>query len=102
MQEKAELKKQVIILGTILVIVIGLAIVLNMNNSNKTYQKSSSQINKNTSNSNVETQEDVIEHLKGLIEEQEEEEQFNTDGAKTIETKSNEKIQIKETEFENY
>lgn len=102
MQEKAELKKQVIILGAILVIVIGLAIVLNMNNNNKTYQKSSSQMNENTTNSNVETQEDVIQHLKGLIEEQEEEEQFNTDGAKTIETKSNEKIQIKETEFENY
>ena len=102
MQEKAELKKQVIILGAILVIVIGLAIVLNMNNSNKTYQKSSSQMNENTTNSNVEKQEDVIQHLKGLIEEQEEEEQFNTDGAKTIETKSNEKIQIKETEFENY
>lgn len=102
MQEKAELKKQVIILGIILVIVIVIALLLNMNNSNKTYQKSDSIENENKTNANIEEQEDIIEHLKGLIEEQEEEKQFNTDGSETIETKSNEKIQIKETELENY
>ena len=102
MQEKAELKKQVIILCVILVIVIGIAILLNTNNTNRNYSNLSSQKNDNTTNSSVETQEDVIEHLRGLIEEQEEEEQFNTDGAKTSEPKSNEKIQIKEKEFENY
>lgn len=102
MQEKEELKKQVIILGIILAIVIVLAVVLNINNRN-TISNTASNNNYSESISedkNKQTTDEMINNLKGLIEQQSEEEVLDTSGAETTSTNSGETVKILETEYD--
>lgn len=102
MQEKEELKKQVIVLGIVLVFVIIIAVVFNLNETDNTRNK---QINKQTGTTQNQTnitnsQEEMINNLKGLIEQAPEEETLDTSGAENINTSSGESIQYLETEYE--
>ena len=107
MQSKDELKKQVVILTLILIFVIGIAIVLNMNNKTK------KELNTTIVTNNVTVEQNKNEdmkNLKGLIEENTEEtgEQdkktkessikntINTGKSETITTNSNQQINYEE------
>ncbi|MDO5555148.1 MAG: hypothetical protein Q4G09_00395 [Clostridia bacterium] len=104
MQNKEELKKQVIILGIILIISIVLAVILNMNKNNNFNNRPQ---NKIINNSTVETKNEMINNLKGLIEQSSEREIKSeeqtiknttiTGTQQKIETNSNEVIQYEET-----
>ena len=102
MQEKEELKKQVIILGIVLVLAIIVAIILNtngkknINNQEINQQTEVTQNQVNTTNN----QEEIINNLKGLIEQTTEEESLDTSESKNVTTSSGETIQYLEKEFE--
>ena len=100
MQEKEELKKQVIILGIILAIVIVVAVVLNINKENNVNSKTTSMKNEITQNTTIQTKEEMMKNLKGLIEQQPKEETLDTSNAKTENTTSGETIQYLETEYD--
>lgn len=69
MKEKQELKKQLIILSIVLLLVIGIAIILNMKDRNtESYTKikdSTSSQQENVQNTSVD---DFMDRLKGLVE----------------------------------
>lgn len=70
MKEKQELKKQLIVLSIVLLLVTGIAIILNMKDRNKeSYTKikdSTSSQQENVQNTSVD---DFMDRLKGLVEE---------------------------------
>ncbi len=101
MENKEELKKQVIVLGIILLIVIVIAIILNINKNSK-YNIKGTNNNEAITNSSVETKDEMMKNLKGLIEEETGETELKTDNAETTTTSSNEMIKYQETEYENY
>lgn len=100
MQEKEELKKQVIILGIILAIVIVIAVVLNINKENNIKNKTTSIKSETSQNTTIQTKEEMMNNLKGLIEQQQKEETLNTSNAKTESTPSGEAIKYLETEYD--
>lgn len=100
MQEKEELKKQVIILGVILAIVIVVAVVLNINKSNNINSKTTNIKGETSQNTIVQTKDEMLNNLKGLIEQQPQEETLDTSGAKTENTTSGETIQYLEMEYD--
>lgn len=99
MQDKAEMKKQVLVLGIILLITIVLAIILNMNGNSKNKYIQNDNTNSNTS---VTLESEMYNNLKGLIEENEVKETLNTEGSQNLKPNSEEKVQYKEMEFETY
>jgi len=100
MQSKEELKKQVIVLAIILVFVIIVAVVLNINNKNNITSKSTSLQNETSTNSTVQSKDEMLNNLKGLIEKESSEEILDTSGATSTSTSSGETIQYLETEYD--
>lgn len=102
MQEKEELKKQVIVLAIILVFVIIVAIIFNLNTTTNTKNKQINKQNETTQNqtNTNNNQQEMLNNLKGLIEQPPEEEILDTSEAKSINTNSGESIQYLETEYE--
>ncbi len=102
MNNKDELKKQVIILSLVLILVIVLAIILN---TGKSKNIDTNIVNNNEINSIMQEkteEEKMIENLKGLLQEPEENEeeyiQDETEGTneKTVKTNNGETVIIKE------
>ena len=102
MQEKEELKKQVIILGIVLVLAIIVAIILNTNGKKNIDNQEINQQTEVTQNqvNTTNNQEEIINNLKGLIEQTTEEESLDTSESKNVTTSSGETIQYLEKEFE--
>lgn len=105
MNNKDELKKQVIILSIVLILVIVLAIILNTGKSKNidTNIVNNNEINSSNSIMQEKTEEEkMIENLKGLLQEPEENEeeyiQDETEGTneKTVKTNNGETVIIKE------
>jgi len=105
MNNKAELTKQLIILSIILVLVILIAIALNidkndaMTNINASSEQQSD--TQNTENNNLTDEQKILNNLKGLLEEPDDEEDYiqdETQGTKEnkIITESGETVIIKE------
>ena len=101
MNNKAELKKQLIVLSLILVLVIIMAIIVN---TNKVKNNTSNIVNSQNSNvvqDNKTEEQKLLDNLKGLLEEPENEEEYiqdETQGTKEMEvtTQSGETVIVRE------
>lgn len=104
MQDKEELKKQVLMLAIILVVVIIFAIILNANKTNNIYTTNKKQDGVTTNNSTVETQDEIMNNLKGLIEssDNKEDEQKEQTIKDTISTGVSEEIQVNSSQTVKY
>lgn len=101
MNNKAELKKQLIVLSLILVLVIIMAIIVN---TNKVQNNTSNIVNSQNSNvvqDNKTEEQKMLDNLKELLEEPEKEEEYiqdETQGTKEMEvtTQSGETVIVRE------
>lgn len=93
MQEKGELKKQTIILGGVLIIVIIVAIILNTSRENNKVISIQRETNSMTKN-------EMLDNLKGLIEQQEKKEELDTNNIKIENTSSGEIVRYLEKEYD--
>lgn len=105
MNNKEELKKQVIVLSLVLVFVIIVAIVLNSrgskNEKNNIYSEGpKTEITNNTNKDNLTQEEKMKENLKGLLEEPDSDiylhEELNDKNETVVTTKNGETIIIKD------
>lgn len=104
MNNKKDLKKQVIILGLMLLFVIIIAIFLNTrdfknNNSNINVQNNTESITNGTNEDNLKQEDKIKANLKGLLEESDEDylqEEMKDKNETVVTTKNGETIIIKD------
>ena len=75
MNNKEELKKQVIVLSIILVLVIIVAVFLNTRNNKGTIIKNTKNPKIETTQNEINSEQKIMDNLKGLLEEPEDEEE---------------------------
>lgn len=102
MNNKEELKKQAIILSIILILVVIIAVILNKDKSNS-IDKNIVKNNEIIENNNIQEEKDkeILENLKGLLEEPEKEDEYMQDevdgiNKEIITTRNGETVIIKE------